>query len=214
VDIDNDGDLDLFVANLQRTQSSLHQSRQWNFEEQATRFGLDHRAASVMMAFSDYDRDGDLDAYLVTHRLKINGKHILPKTTAETFQRKIIEIKADQKPYMTPEFEDVFQMMDKGQGRIELIIAGGRDKFYRNDGPEGFKDVSEQAGISGFDIGLAATWWDFNDDGWPDLYVSNDYKGSDKLYRNNQRWHFYRNCPVCPPSHSVVLHGVRHCRHQ
>ena len=186
VDIDNDGDLDLFVA-IYNAPNLLYINRgNGVFDEQASEFGLDHRAASVMVAFSDYDRDGDLDAYLVTHRLKINGKHILPKTTAETFQRKIIEIKADRKPYMTAEFEEVFQMMDKGEGRIELIIAGGRDKLYRNDGAEGFKDVSEQAGISGFDIGLAATWWDFNDDGWPDLYVSNDYKGSDKLYRNDQ----------------------------
>ena len=77
-------------------------------------------------------------------------------------------------------------MMDKGKGRIELVIAGGRDKLYRNDGMEGFKDVSEEGGISGFDIGLAATWWDFDNDGWQDLYVSNDYKGSDKLYRNNR----------------------------
>ena len=34
-------------------------------------------------------------------------------------------------------------------------------------------------------IGLSATWWDYNNDGWPDLYVANDFKGSDHLYRNN-----------------------------
>ena len=186
VDIDNDDDLDLFVAVYNAPNLLYINQGDGVFEERAAEFGLDHQAASVMVAFADYDRDGDLDAYLVTHRLKIDGKHVLPKSTAETFQRKIIEIKKDRRPYMTPEFEEVFQMMDKGDGRIELIIAGGRDKLYRNDGPKGFTDVSSQAGISGFDIGLAATWWDYNDDGWPDIYVSNDYKGSDKLYRNNQ----------------------------
>ncbi|MBT5924987.1 MAG: VCBS repeat-containing protein, partial [Verrucomicrobia bacterium] len=186
VDIDNDGDLDLFIA-IYNAPNLLYINRgNGDFDEQAAQFGLAHQAASVMMAFADYDRDGDLDAYLVTHRLKIDGKHILPKTTAETFQRKIIEIRPDRKAYMTSEFEEIFQMMDKGEGRIELIIAGGRDKLYRNDGVDGFKDVSKESGISGFDIGLAATWWDYNDDGWPDLYVSNDYKGSDKLYKNNQ----------------------------
>ena len=186
VDIDNDGDLDLFVAVYNAPNLLYINQGNGVFDEQAAQFGLNHRAASVMTAFCDYDRDGDLDAYLVTHRLKVNGKHILPKTTAETFQRRIIEMDADRKPSMTAEYEEVFQMMDKGKGRIELVIAGGRDKLYRNDGMEGFKDVSEEAGISGFDIGLAATWWDFDNDGWQDLYVSNDYKGSDKLYRNNR----------------------------
>ena len=43
---------------------------------------------------------------------------------------------------------------------------------------------NKAAGIQGNEIGLAATWWDYNDDGRPDLYVSNDYKGTDRLWRN------------------------------
>lgn len=60
------------------------------------------------------------------------------------------------------------------------------DKLYRND--EGhFVDVSAQAGISGnpisFGLGVAVS--DINNDGWPDIYVSNDYTEQDYLYINN-----------------------------
>ena len=44
--------------------------------------------------------------------------------------------------------------------------------------------MTRAAGIDGHHIGLAARWWDYNEDGWPDLYVSNDYVGPDKLYMN------------------------------
>jgi hypothetical protein len=184
VDLDGDGDLDLFIATYNAPNLLFINRGNGVFDEKATHFGLGHSAASVMMAFADYDRDGDLDGYLVTHRLKINGKHILPKNTKEALQRKIIEIRKDRKPYVTAAYEEFFQLMNKGNGAFELIIAGGRDILYRNDGDKGFTEISKEAGVSGFDIGLAATWWDYNNDGWPDLYLSNDYKGADKLYRN------------------------------
>ena len=48
-----------------------------------------------------------------------------------------------------------------------------------------FASQTKSWGTDDFDIGLAASWWDYDDDGWSDLYVSNDYKGADRLYRNN-----------------------------
>lgn len=65
------------------------------------------------------------------------------------------------------------------------------DRLYRND--EGkFHDVSQQAGISGnpisFGLGIAVS--DINNDGWPDLYVSNDYTEQDYCYINNRNGSF------------------------
>ena len=60
-----------------------------------------------------------------------------------------------------------------------------RDRLYRNDNGR-YKDVSEQVGISrDFAYGLSVNASDFNNDGWIDLYVANDYSEPDFLYYNN-----------------------------
>ncbi len=62
---------------------------------------------------------------------------------------------------------------------------GQRDYLFRNRGDGTFVDVTEAAGISGKNLAHSSTWWDFNQDGWPDLYVANDFATPDRLYRNN-----------------------------
>lgn len=73
--------------------------------------------------------------------------------------------------------------------KIDDAVSGSR--FYRNE--KGFfKDVTRQAGIqsSALSYGLGAGIADFNQDGWPDIYVSNDYAVPDRLYMNNKNGTF------------------------
>ena len=75
----------------------------------------------------------------------------------------------------------------------EKIIDGSainNDKFYRNNGDGTFTDVTLEAGITieGFGLGLVVS--DLNNDGWPDIHVSNDYVANDILYLNNQNGTF------------------------
>jgi hypothetical protein len=63
---------------------------------------------------------------------------------------------------------------------------GQRDRLYRNNRDGTFAEVTDRAGIRGDTQGHSATWWDFDEDGWPDLYVANDFKDPDQLYRNNR----------------------------
>ncbi len=68
-------------------------------------------------------------------------------------------------------------------------VSGSR--FYKND--KGFfRDITRQAGIqsSALSYGLGAGIADFNQDGWPDIYVSNDYAVPDRLYINNKNGSF------------------------
>ncbi len=193
VDIDNDGDLDLYVCVFDGPNLLYQNDGKGVFEEAAVTFGLDYRGPSVMMAFTDYDLDGDLDGYLVTHRMPLGEEAKPPRNSNEAFERKIVraeEINGKRQAVITPEYRDLFAIMDKGEGRIELITAGREDVLFRNNGDGTFTNVSREAGISGNDIGLAATWWDANGDRYPDLYVSNDYKGPDRFYQNQKNGAF------------------------
>jgi len=64
------------------------------------------------------------------------------------------------------------------------------DRFYRNNGDGTFTNITKEAGITieGFGLGLSVS--DFNKDGWPDIYVSNDYLSNDLLYINNRNGTF------------------------
>jgi len=58
------------------------------------------------------------------------------------------------------------------------------DRLYRNDGENGFVDVTNQAGVRNFGLSLSTSVSDFNQDGWLDIYVSNDFISPDNLYIN------------------------------
>lgn len=185
VDIDNDGDLDLYVCAFNAPNLLYINQGNGKFLEQAEPFGLDVSGASVMATFGDYDRDGWLDVYLVTARLSFGAAERLPKNSKEALQRGAIRLMPGGKISIGPAYRELFDTLSKGPGRSELIIAGQFDRLYKNRSGTNFVDVTASAGISGNHIGLAALWWDFNNDQYPDLYVSNDYKGPDQLLRNN-----------------------------
>ena len=66
------------------------------------------------------------------------------------------------------------------------------DRLYRNEGGNRFTDVSEEAGVLNFAYGLSAVVGDVNQDGYPDIFVANDYEGPDHLYLNNRQGGFQR----------------------
>ncbi|MFB3104600.1 MAG: FG-GAP repeat domain-containing protein, partial [Pseudomonadales bacterium] len=172
-DVDNDGDLDLYVCNDERPNQLFINDGKGKFRENAAAAGLDFNGASVMAAFADYDRDGDLDMYLVTNRKEPQHEVPAPKRRPDgTF-----DISEENR-----EFVDV--IVSKG-ARPRVIKAAQYDHLYRNNGDGTFTDVSQEAGLVGNYWGLSATWWDYNRDGWIDIYVANDFYSPDQLYRNN-----------------------------
>jgi len=183
VDIENDGDLDLFVCAYRSANMLFLNDGKGHFSEAAKAYGLDFSGASLMMSFADYDQDGFPDGYLATHRYVDSAESKLPQTTQDTFRRGIL-VRGQNGYVVAPAYRELFGMINKGRGRIELLITGQADHLYHNEKGNQFRDVSVSAGIQGYDIGLSVIWWDFNDDGKPDIYVSNDYKGTDKLYAN------------------------------
>ncbi len=173
VDIENDGDLDLYVSAYMCPNRLYVNQGDGTFKEKAESYGLAYDGASIMMSFADFDRDGDLDAYLVTNRSeKYEGENINVVTTGD-------QVSVEEK------YRQVADVLVKPDGTIRPIRSGEYDHLYRNNGDQTFSDVSLPAGITGNHMGLSATWWDYNDDRWPDLYVANDFWGPDHLYHNN-----------------------------
>lgn len=70
----------------------------------------------------------------------------------------------------------------------KVVDGSGKatDRLYRNNGNNTFTNVSKEAGILIEGYGLGASVCDLNEDGWPDIYVSNDYIDDDFIYINNQ----------------------------
>ncbi len=137
-DIDNDGDLDLYVCRFSAPNLLYLNRGDGTFTEEAGKRGLAVVDGSGIGAFCDYDRDGWIDVYVQTN------------------------------------------MMDYVNNP-----DGRRDYLFRNDGDGTFTDVTVAAGIGGATAGHSATWCDFDDDGWPDLWVANDFATPDSYYHNN-----------------------------
>jgi enediyne biosynthesis protein E4 len=159
IDINNDGWMDIYVCatmlenpadrrNMLFVNQGLNSDSIPVFVEEAGKYGIADEGYSVMAAFLDYDRDGDLDLYILTNE-------------------RLIHVPTNYRPKITDG------------------SSPNNDRLYRNNGNGSFTNVTKEAGIliEGFGLGLSVS--DFNKDGWPDIYVSNDYLSNDLLYINN-----------------------------
>lgn len=167
-DIDNDGDLDLYVCNMAAPNLLYVNQNDGTFVEQSRLAGCDYTGASKQANFCDYDRDGDLDMYLLTYQDR-------PVPNKPMFREGSSGVE------VLPGNEQWVGVIDGHK-----IIAGQRDVLFQNNGDGTFVDVTSKAGIFGNGFGLSCNWFDFDNDHWQDLYVGSDFKQPDKLYRNNR----------------------------
>jgi hypothetical protein len=154
-DVNGDGFLDIYVCysgeidSVRRQNQLLINNGNLTFTDKAPEMGVNDMGFSTHAAFFDYDRDGDLDLYVMNHNIK----------SLRNFDAAYVKKMVD--PY-----------------------AG--DKLYENKNGV-FEDVARKAGIIsnplGYGLGLNIS--DINGDGWPDIYVTNDYVEEDYMYLNN-----------------------------
>ena len=173
-DVDNDGDLDIYVCRFDKPNALWINRGDGTFEEKGAEWGAGIVAPSHTPAFCDYDNDGDLDLYIVTYRYD----------DPEGFRGKEAVGKRNGRPALRPGYERWYAVWYEDENRWGVHSQGQEDYLLRNDGGR-FTDVTSEAGISGRGDGLAATWWDYDGDGDSDLFVSNDFISPDRLYRNN-----------------------------
>lgn len=167
VDINADGWLDIYLSaagpkhqasykNLLFINQGVDEQGNLSFQEMASAYGIADSTFSVQSTFLDYDRDGDLDMFLLTNHVDFVDKSYIyeksyPVTNGLTRDR-----------------------LYENMGVVDSL------------GHPFFVDVSEKAGIhyEGYGLGIAVD--DLNGDNWPDVYVANDFMPNDYVYLNQQ----------------------------
>lgn len=156
VDINNDGWEDIYLSvggincqndcyNLLYLHQGLNQNNIPTFKESAESYNLNDGLYTQQATFLDYDKDGDLDVYLL---------------------------------------HNVIDKRDKNAPSAQQHInPNSKDQLLRNDNNT-FVDVSDKLRIEYRGYGLGIAIEDFNRDGWPDIYIANDFLSSDLVYLN------------------------------
>jgi hypothetical protein len=166
-DYDNDGNEDLFISYYGR--NALYRNNgNSTFTEVADKAGVaaNRTRWGSGCAFVDYDLDGNLDLFVASY------------------------IDLDLKTAPLPESGPcLYRGLTVACGPPGL--TGGVNSLYRNNGNGAFTDVSEQSGITRINgtYGLGVLTGDFDNDGWPDIYVANDSAAA-TLYHNNTNGRF------------------------
>jgi hypothetical protein len=175
-DIDNDGDLDLFVTNWKASNRLFENRGNGQFRDVTEDAGVTYAGGSTTATFADYDRDGDLDFFVATYR---------PTAIAIENETLRLQQTADGRMVVPAELQERIVILENENGPNSLRELGEKELLYRNNGDGTFSEVAAAAGIAGGYWGLSAIFSDVDDDGWPDLYVTNDFWSPDTFYHNN-----------------------------
>ncbi len=194
-DYDGDGRPDIFVVSKTGSCRLFRNLGDWKFEDVTAKAGVGDRDDAALVwkqgaTFVDVNNDGLLDIYVcrfgAPNLLYMNQGDgtFKEEAAARGLAVKDASVMAAFCDYDRDGWLDVFV-------QTNILDADGhpngqKNYLFHNNGDGTFADVTDRSGISGEAQGHSAVWWDYDGDGWPDLYVANDFAAPDKLYHNNR----------------------------
>ena len=167
VDINNDGYLDIFVCKSGFKDPRLRKkifyinNKNLTFTDMSAQMGLDDASFTMQAYFFDYDNDGDKDVFFVDHPDDFSKTMTIPVTVVNG---KMVFVE-------------------------DTVTVNTSDRLFENRGGK-FIDITKKAGLIDHAFGLSASIADVDNDGWPDIYVANDFNKPDFLYINNRNGTF------------------------
>ncbi len=195
-DYDGDARPDIFVVSKTESCRLFRNLGGWRFEDVSDRAGVSDRGDAAQIwkqgaSFADVNNDGRLDLYVC----RFDAPNLLYINQGDgTFRESAREYGLDVRD---GSLMAAFCDFDR-DGWLDVFIqtnllsnaaspGGQRDRLFHNERNGSFRDVTASAGLEPVETqGNSATWWDYDQDGWPDLYVANDFAAPDQLYRNNR----------------------------
>ncbi len=193
-DYDGDGRPDIFVVSKTESCRLFRNLGDYKFEDVTDKAGVGDKGPAAMIwkqgaTFVDVNNDGRLDIYVcrfgASNLLYINQGDGTFKESAHAAGLDVVDAcgMAAFCDYDRDGWLDVYittNLLDSAKHP-----NGQRGYLFHNNRDGTFTNVTDAAGIRDESESHSATWWDYDNDGWPDLYVANDYGEPDKLYHNN-----------------------------
>jgi hypothetical protein len=211
-DFDGDDYLDILTSSWDTSEPLrwYRNNRDGTFSVLIAEAGLEGIYGGLNLIQADYDNDGDVDVFVLRGAwLDAQGRHpnsLLQNNGSGRFRDVTFDAGLGEVHYPT---QTAAWADYDNDGDLDLFVGNERypAQLFENNGRGQFTDVAERAGVQNGELAKGCAWGDFNQDRWPDLYVSN-YPGDNRLYRNNRDGTFTdvaRELGVVKPYHSFPL---------
>jgi hypothetical protein len=175
-DYDNDGDIDLFIANLVGHNVLYRNNADGTFTDLSGEIDLGSESCGA--AWGDYDSDGWVDLFVTNSNPDPNA---LYRNRGDGSFEEVSAAAGFSDPHVA--YGVAWSDYDN-DGDLDLFVSGkGPDRLYRNEGDGTFVDVAGESGIHENGVGRGVAWADYDADGDYDLYLGN-LEGANALFRN------------------------------